>query len=398
MGGIHLEVTGGVQAENDHSEIPGILFVDDEVNILKALARLFRIEPVRVYTASSSDEAFAVLEKESIQVVVSDQNMPGVRGVQLLQEIRQRWPDVIRMMLTGYTEMNVAVEAINQGEIYRLITKPWNDEELRAIVRQALDSYFMRKEIRRLNDLTKQQNRALQEMNYTLELKVQERTKEVKEKHAELRRAYVNTVRALVAAVDAKDTHTRGHSERVGVYSSRIAREIGCKNEFIERIYLAGLLHDIGKIGIPDHIIIKPARLDPEEYAFMKRHPEIGARIIESVSSLTDIVPCVRHHHEWYDGSEKGYPDRLSGEQIPLPSRIILVADTVEAMSSDRPYRKALPFERVTDEIQCYSGTQFDPTAADAFLTISEREGEDFIERASKFDIERFLLETSEVS
>jgi DNA-binding NtrC family response regulator len=182
LGGIHLEVTGGVQAEKDHSEIPGILFVDDEVNILKALARLFRIEPVRVYTASSSDEAFVVLEKESIQVVVSDQNMPGVRGVQLLQEIRQRWPDVIRMMLTGYTEMNVAVQAINQGEIYRLITKPWNDEELRAIVRQALDSYFMRTEIRRLNDLTKQQNRALQEMNYTLELKVQERTKEVKEK------------------------------------------------------------------------------------------------------------------------------------------------------------------------------------------------------------------------
>ena len=302
------------------------------------------------------------------------------------------------MMLTGYTEMHIAVQAINKGEIYRLITKPWNDEELRATVRQALDTFFMRQEILRLDELTKEQNLALQNMNYTLELKVQERTKEVKQKHAELRTAYVNTVRALVAAVDAKDSYTRGHSERVGVYSSRIARELGCKNEFIERIYLAGLLHDIGKIGIPDAIITKPTKLEPEEYELMKRHPEIGAGILESVSFLADIVPCVRHHHEWYDGSDRGYPDRLSGETIPFPSRIILVADTVEAMSSDRPYRKGMPLERVIEEIHKFSGTQFDPVAADAFLAIIEREGEDFIERASKFDIDSFLLETSEVA
>ena len=387
-----------MQTNASPSQKPGILFVDDEVNILKALARLFRIEPVCVYTASSGGEALETLESEPIQLVVSDQNMPGIHGVQLLEEIRQRWPDVIRMMLTGYTDMHIAVQAINKGEIYRLITKPWNDEELRTIVRQALDTYFLRQEIRRLDDLTKEQNCALQDMNHTLELKVQERTGEVKQKHAELRIAYVSTVRALVAAVDAKDTYTRGHSERVGVYSSRIARELGCKNEFIERIYLAGLLHDIGKIGIPDAIIIKPSSLEPEEYEVMKRHPEIGAGILESVSFLADIVPCVRHHHEWYDGSDRGYPDRLRGDKIPFPSRIILVADTVEAMSSDRPYRRSLALERVIEEIQTYSGTQFDPVCADAFLAIIEREGEDFIERASKFDIESFLLETSEVA
>jgi len=387
-----------MQTNASPSQKPGILFVDDEVNILKALARLFRIEPVCVYTASSGGEALETLESEPIQLVVSDQNMPGIHGVQLLEEIRQRWPDVIRMMLTGYTDMHIAVQAINKGEIYRLITKPWNDEELRTIVRQALDTYFLRQEIRRLDDLTKEQNCALQDMNHTLELKVQERTGEVKQKHAELRIAYVSTVRALVAAVDAKDTYTRGHSERVGVYSSRIARELGCKNEFIERIYLAGLLHDIGKIGIPDAIIIKPSSLEPEEYEVMKRHPEIGAGILESVSFLADIVPCVRHHHEWYDGSDRGYPDRLRGDKIPFPSRIILVADTVEAMSSDRPYRRSLALERVIEEIQTYSGTQFDPVCADAFLAIIEREGEDFIERASKFNIESFLLETSEVA
>ena len=182
-------------------ELPAVLFVDDEVNIRRALARLFRNEPIRIQQAGSARQALEILERESIQVVVSDHRMPGMLGVELLSEVRARFPDVIRMMLTGFTEMDVAVEAINKGEIYRLITKPWNDEELRAIVRQALDSYFMRHEIRRLDELTKQQNTRLQELNHTLEIKVQDRTKEVKQKHAELRTAYVSTVRALVAAM-----------------------------------------------------------------------------------------------------------------------------------------------------------------------------------------------------
>ncbi len=370
---------------------PGVLFVDDEVNILKALARLFRQEPVRVYTASSAGEALALLESESIQVVVSDQRMPGVPGVKLLAQVRERFPEVVRIMLTGYTEIDVAVEAINHGEIWRMLTKPWDDQQLRVTVRQALDDWSMREEIRRLNRVTQIQNTALQEMNASLERKVAERTQELHRKNLELRKAFLSTVRALSEAVDAKDPYTRGHSERVGVYASRIARELGCKHDFLERIYLAGLLHDIGKIGIPDAIIGKPDRLTPEEYAVMKRHPEIGARILEAVDFLSDIVPCVRHHHEWYDGSTRGYPDRLTGAEIPFPSRIILVADTVEAMTSDRPYRRALPLERVIEEIQTFRGTQFDPDAADAFIRIAEREEGSFIETASKFDIASFV-------
>jgi response regulator RpfG family c-di-GMP phosphodiesterase len=302
------------------------------------------------------------------------------------------------MMLTGYTEMNVAVQAINEGEIYRLITKPWNDDELRVTVRQAFDTYFMRSEIRRLDELTKEQNTALQEMNWTLELRVQERTKEVKEKHAELRSGYLNTVRALAAAVDAKDSYTHGHSERVGIYSSRIAGELGCARGFIERIHLAGLIHDIGKIGIPDAIIGKPGKLTAEEYEQIKKHPGIGARILEPVSFLADIVPCIRHHHEWYDGSERGYPDRLRGKEIPYQSRIMLVADTIEAMTTDRPYRKGMPLERVIDEIHQFSGTQFDPAVAEVFIAVLEREGEGFIRKTSKFNIESFLMETPEAS
>jgi putative nucleotidyltransferase with HDIG domain len=191
--------------------------------------------------------------------------------------------------------------------------------------------------------------------------------------------------------VDAKDAYTRGHSERVGVYASKLGRELGLPRELIERIYISGLLHDVGKIGVPDAIITKPDRLTPEEYEEIKRHPEIGARILQPVAFLADVVPCVRHHHEWYDGSSAGYPARLVGDQIPLPSRIILVSDTVEAMTSDRPYRRGLPLEQVLSELHRYSGTQFDPNCVAAMLRLLEREGEDFLSRDQKFDIDAFL-------
>ncbi len=368
-----------------------ILFVDDEVNILKALNRLTRHEPWTVLCASRGSEALALLEKTPAQVVVSDQRMPEMSGVDLLQSVRDRHPDIVRIMLTGYTEINVAVDAINRGEIFRLITKPWNDEELKATIRQAFDHFHLKHEIKRLNLVTREQNFKLQDMNRNLEGKVRERTKQLAEKHQELRTAYVQTIRALAEAVDAKDAYTRGHSERVGVYASKLAREMNFPKEFIERVYIAGLLHDVGKIGVPDHIITKPERLTDEEYQEIKRHPEIGARILEPVTFLAEVVPCVRHHHEWYDGSDHGYPARLCGDEIPLPSRVILVADTVEAMTSDRPYRKALSLEVVVRELHTYSGSQFDPVAVKAMLALLEREGDGFLRKNQTFDIYEFI-------
>jgi putative nucleotidyltransferase with HDIG domain len=368
-----------------------VLFVDDEVNILKALQRLLRSEHMNVLCASRAQEALELLDKQPCQVVVTDQRMPEMSGVDLLSQVRQRFPDIVRMMLTGYTEMDVAVDAINRGEIYRLITKPWNDDELRATIRQAFDHSDLKNEIKRLNQVTREQNFKLQDMNRNLEGKVRDRTKQVAEKHQELRTAYIQTIRALAEAVDAKDAYTRGHSERVGVYASKITREMGFQKEFIERVYIAGLLHDVGKIGVRDAVITKPDRLTPEEYAEIKQHPTIGAKILEPVDFLSDVAPCVRHHHEWYDGSDRGYPDRLSGDAIPLPSRIILVADTVEAMTSDRPYRKALPLDIVYTELTKYSGSQFDPACVSAFLSLLDREGEGFLAKDQKFDIYAFI-------
>jgi putative nucleotidyltransferase with HDIG domain len=368
-----------------------VLFVDDEVNILKALQRLLRNESMKVLTASRPQEAIELLESSPAQVIVSDQRMPEMSGVDLLASIRERHPDMIRMMLTGYTEMNIAVEAINRGEIYRLITKPWNDDELKATLRQAFDHYDLKGEIKRLNQVTREQNFKLQDMNRNLEAKVRERTKQLASKHQDLRTAYIQTIRALAEAIDAKDAYTRGHSERVAVYSSRLAREMGLRKELIERVYFSGLLHDVGKIGVPDAIITKPDRLTRAEYAEIQKHPEIGAKILEPVEFLRHIVPCVRHHHEWFDGSERGYPDRLRSDKIPLPSRLILVCDTVEAMTSDRPYRKAMPLETVVAELHKFSGSQFDPACVDAFLRLLERDGEEFISKNQKFDIYEFI-------
>ncbi|MBK7947474.1 MAG: response regulator [Deltaproteobacteria bacterium] len=368
-----------------------VLFVDDEVNILKALQRLLRHEPIQVLAASTPADAFDLIDRYEPQVVVSDQRMPQMSGVDFLSSVRDRHGDVVRMMLTGYTDMTIAVEAINKGEIYRLITKPWNDDELKATLRQAFDHYDLKAEIKRLNQVTREQNFKLQDMNKNLEEKVRERTKQLDGKNQELRTAYIQTIRALAEAIDAKDAYTRGHSERVAVYSSRIARQLSLRKDMIERVYFAGLLHDVGKIGIPDAIITKPDRLDDLEYAEIMRHPEIGAKILEPVEFLRSVVPCVRHHHEWYDGCSRGYPDRLAGDQIPLPSRVIVVADTVEAMTSDRPYRKALPLEAVTRELHKFSGTQFDPVVVQAFLKLLEQEGDSFISKDQKFDIYAFI-------
>ncbi|MAE95489.1 MAG: two-component system response regulator [Deltaproteobacteria bacterium] len=370
---------------------PTVLFVDDEVNILKALQRLLRHEGWTVLTASRGQEALELLQKHETQVVVSDQRMPEMSGVELLSCVRERHPNLVRMMLTGYTEINVAVDAINHGEIYRLITKPWNDEELKATLRQAFDHYALKNEIKRLNHVTREQNLRLQDMNKNLEGKVRERTKQLAEKHQELRIAYVQTIRALAEAVDAKDSYTRGHSERVGVYASKMGRQLGLPKEVIERVYISGLLHDVGKIGVRDAVITKPDRLTPEEYEEIKEHPGIGARILQPVAFLADVVSCVKHHHEWYDGCERGYPDQLAGDRIPLPSRIIIVADTVEAMTSDRPYRKGMQLDAVVRELVKYSGSQFDPKCVDVMLRLLEGEGDAFIKKDPKFDIHAFL-------
>ncbi len=197
-------------------------------------------------------------------------------------------------------------------------------------------------------------------------------------KYAEQRELFFGTVSALSQAIDAKDGFTRGHADRVSRIAGAIAREVGLGESEIERIELAGLLHDIGKIGVEDRILMKPMRLDPDETELMRLHPIYGASIVEPSTALRPLVPIILHHHENYDGS--GYPDGLRGDEIPLGARIIIVADAYEAMTSDRIYRKAMGHERAMEQLQKYKGTQFDPRMVRALEALLEKRGHDAFE------------------
>ncbi len=338
---------------NSSATLERVLFVDDEPKILKALTRACRAERYEVLTATSPDDALAIMAEAPIAVVVSDQEMPGSCGTAFLARVRQLFPETIRILLTGSSELRIAADAVNEAGIHRLLTKPWDDAVFLETIRSALQAHA----------------------------------------HSEpgLRRACLDTIRALVEAVDAKDAYTRGHSERVAVFASRIALQLGVSRSCAEQIYLAGLLHDVGKIGVPDAILGKPTRLTREEHAQIRRHPVVGARILEPVALLRGIVPAVRHHHEWFDGSTRGYPDQLSGSEIPYASRVILVADTIEAMTADRPYRRAVSLADAATELVRFRGSQFDPEVTDAFLALFEDEGDEFLSHSAKFDVSGFL-------
>jgi HD-GYP domain-containing protein (c-di-GMP phosphodiesterase class II) len=307
-------------------------------------------------------------------------------GVDLLSRVRERWPDVIRILVTGNSEMSIAVDAVNRGEIFRLVTKPWRDEEIRFTVREALDLYTLKGEIKRLNQVTQEQNVELQDLYQNLELKVAERTEEMQLRNTELSLAYVGTVRALAGAIDAKHGYEGPHSDRVGRYAAAIARRMGIDEARVRRIYIAGLLHDVGICGIREGILLKPGPLSEKEAREVRTHPLLSVEILSSVPWLQDILPIVRHHHEWFDGDERGYPDGVSGDAIDPGARILAVANVLDAISSDRPYAAALPIEGVKEELKKEAGKKFDPEVIESALSLLEEQGNHFFEPQSADD------------
>ena len=352
---------------------PKVLIVDDEKGVLSALRRTLRKEDIEIVEATSAEEGLDLLSRDEVALVLSDHRMPGMKGADFLKMVRERYPDVVRMMLTGDPDIGVAEEAVNKGEIYKFITKPWNDGDLRATVRLGLSYYEMVKENKRLTELTKKQNLELMKLTRELEQKVAERTRALREALDKLNRNYFQTMLALAEAIELKDPYTRGHSERVSIFAVELAKKIGLSPREQEQLRIAGILHDIGKVAIDSSILVKPAKLTPEEYAIMKKHPEMSVKIIEPIEFFKDVRPIILHHHERYDGT--GYPDGLSGNDIPLGARILAVADTVEAMTSDRAYRKARSIDEVIAELERCSGTQFDPSLASAFIDILKEKG-----------------------
>ncbi|HAS18084.1 MAG TPA: two-component system response regulator, partial [Nitrospiraceae bacterium] len=238
---------------NDNSDTKHtILLVDDEENILNALNRVLRREGFRIFTATSGNQALLTMDKEKITLILSDCRMPGMDGIELLAEVRKRTPDTIRMMLTGYADMETSMAAINRGEVYRFITKPWNDDELKLIIKDGIHQYELVQENRYLHELTQKQNLILKDLNSNLEQKVSERTREVEMLFKELEQNFFDVVRVFTGLMELKSPYLGGHAKRVAALSRRLAEKIGLPTDEVLNIEVAALLQDIGTLGFPD--------------------------------------------------------------------------------------------------------------------------------------------------
>ena len=325
-----------------------ILIIDDEPANLRLLRRVLG-DDYEIFAAQSGQEGLEMLKQEDICLIITDQRMPGMSGVQVLEASQAICPEAIKILLTGYTDIQALIDAINSGNVYKYVQKPWDAEDLKLTVKRAVETY----------DLRRRNHQLVIELQSTL---------------SQLESLSIGTIRALADALDAKCDYTSGHSLRVSRYAVTIGKRIGLSDLEMRDLELAGILHDIGKIGVPESILWKPARLDPEEQAIMAQHPVRSAQMIEEIPVLSRSLPWVKHHHEYLDGS--GYPDHLAGDDIPIGARIILVADAYDAMTSDRPYRNSIGYERAAGELRKYSGRQFDPQMVDALLSTVGENGE----------------------
>jgi putative nucleotidyltransferase with HDIG domain len=338
-----------------------VLVVDDDVDVRDVLRQEFERRGFAVDGAASAAEARGLFgDGGRYELALCDIDMPGERGTELLAWLKATDPDVAVMMVTGLSDAATAVAAMLNGAS-DYVCKPFSLAEVRARTDQALER-------RRLV----LENRAYQT---NLERLVEERTHEVLSAMAEiralsddLRAAYDATLVAMLSALDKRDNETQGHSLRVVAYTERLAKEIGIGEPGLTAIRRGALLHDVGKIGVPDAILRKPGKLDHDEWLVMKKHSELGYEMLRDIRFLRDAALIVLTHQERFDGG--GYPRGLRGEEIPIGARIFACADALDAMTSDRPYRKALPYERVRQELIDYAGTQFDPLVVEAFLRI----------------------------
>jgi putative nucleotidyltransferase with HDIG domain len=315
------------------------MFVDDEPANLRLLERLFRRQ-YQCLTAASGAEALRLLEQHDVALLITDQRMPNMTGIELLKNASGMRPHMVRMILTGYTDVGALVEAINCGQVYKYVTKPWNNEELQLTVTRALEHYETNRARHELTLANQRLNARLKEMSQGF-------------------------VRAIADALEAKDEYVYGHARRVKGYAVAIGKRMGMDEAALEELSLAAFLHDIGKIGTPDHILAKPAVLTDEERAIMQLYVERGARILASVPEMDEVANIVRYHQEHFDGA--GYPEGLRGEQIPLSSRIISVANAYDAMTSPRPFRHALTHEETFQRLEERAEKHFDPAVVRAF-------------------------------
>lgn len=345
----------------------GVLFVDDEPHILSALKRLVLDEDLDVFTADSGAKGLDVLRRErDIGLIVSDQRMPEMNGAEFLAQAKEVNPDALRIILTGYADINATIDAINKGGAHRYLSKPWNDAQMLETIRESMHFFSLSRENVRLSAIVRQQNETLKNWNNQLKGKVLQQTTTIREKNEQLqqnlnrlKQNFRGTLTAFTSLLELRDRNVRNHSKNVTQVAAGIARSMDLPPKQIDLIQIAAMLHDIGKIGIPDALLGTPEEfMDATELAEYMRHAIRGQAAIDAIEEMRPAGVLIRHHHEHFDGS--GYPDQLAGETIPLGARILAAADFIDVQiqkqKGDNPIGRALGLAKQQ------MGRQLDPT------------------------------------
>lgn len=355
---------------------PTLLCVDDEPNILAALRRLFRARGYRVLTADSGAEGLQVLAQQPVDLVISDMRMPEMDGARFLTQVRERWPDIIRLLLTGYSDVHSILEAINCGEIYRYITKPWDDNDIVLVVRHALERRQLELDKRRLEALTRQQNDELKALNHSLEAKVEERTRQLKTAHdaalaanGKLKQNFITTIKILSSIAEMRGINQTGHAREVADLARQLAIKLELEPREVQDVFIAGLLHDIGKIGFSDELLQTPlTALQGEKLGQFRRHPIRAEQLLMPLEDLHGSALILRAHLERFDGN--GFPYGLQGLAIPIGARILaLAADYFNLQHGGMIQRHLRPDEAKTLILDA-SGKRYDPNVVTAFRQV----------------------------
>lgn len=329
------------------------LVVDDDPHTRKLLLLILTSHKFQCTTASSGEEALVALQRHQFDAIISDLCMPGISGLELLAEARRQFPHIAFLVTTGVDDVETGITAMQAGADDYLV-KPLQDFQVLASLERSLRK--------------RQLERELAHYRQHLEAMVGERTRQLQEALWQVEQGYEDTLRALGAAIDLRDSDTAGHSRRVCLYSLEIARRMDASAGDLSNVARGAYLHDIGKLGIPDGILLKPGPLTQDEWRLMQQHVQIGFDVVNSIPFLVDAAELILAHHERFDGG--GYPRGLKGKQIPLNARIFAISDTLDAITSDRPYHRAAPFESARETIRRSSGSHFDPQVVAVFLSM----------------------------
>lgn len=335
-----------------------IIAVDDEMGIVDSLSIFLKRSGYDFTGVTDPMEAIERVRNEHFDLMILDFIMDPIHGDQVVEEIRKFNKELYILLLTGHKDLAPPLETIRMLDIQGYCEKSDKFDQLLLLIESGIKSIAQMNEIKRMNE-------------------------ELADTYEKLEKAYLDSIQTLRYTVEAKDTYTRGHSDRVSEYSVLIGKKLNLSEADLKTLKVGGLFHDIGKIGIPDSILLKESKLTDDEYSEIKNHPSIGAHILCNAEVFKDIVPIVKHHHERYDGN--GYPGKLKGEEIPYMARIAAVADTFDAMTSRRTYRNALDLDIVKAEIERCSGTQFDPEIAKVFLDILNNEYDEILKIQEKY-------------